>query len=330
MKNRYLLILLSFFLFPFQGCYIVKQGVGQFKLRLEQVPLEEAIANEKNSKYKQLLASIPKIKQFAIHELKLKDNDNYSDYFATSQKGIAFVVTACRKNELIPHTWWFPIIGSVPYKGYFDEEDALDLEKELQTDGYDTWMFVAPAYSTLGWFKDPITTPMLERGDYYLAETVIHEMTHTTLYIKDQGDFNEQLASFVGQKGAYLYLKKSNLYDDGQIRKIKKQKQRSKEFAQIIRNYIPILEELYQNSETLEEAIKKRKAIFSSLVDEVATLYPHVPKTHWKFNNARILQYRRYHSEQKIFNELWGKSRGDWSLFWKLVSEHVKEKKWLY
>jgi predicted aminopeptidase len=302
--------------------------MGQLDLRFGQVPLEEAIRLEKNPRYKKLLSSIPLIKAFAVKRVLLRPSDCYTGYYSTTKPGIAFVVTASRKDKLDPYTWWFPIVGAVPYKGFFNREDALELEKELKDEGLDTWLFTTVAYSSLGWFKDPLTTPMIRKGYYYLTETIIHEMTHSTLYVNGKGDFNEQLATFVGQTGAYQYFRENHLLGEEELRRIEGRKKRNLLLNRTVRKYVPRLRFLFEKRIPLKELLERREAIFDELANELCRLFPGLPKSYWRFNNARILQYQRYEPESALFREIWEKSRHDWSLFWKRVSRYVKEQGW--
>ncbi len=329
MKSK--LILLSFIVFSslsLQGCYIIEQGMGQFRLQLSRVSLEEAIKNETNGEYRELLMAVPAIKQFAVEQLDLKPNENYTSYYSTPNKGVTFVVTAAPKTQLKPHVWWFPIIGSVPYKGYFSEADALELEQELISQGYDTYLFAAPAYSTLGWFEDPITTPMLKRGYFALASTIIHEMVHTTKYIEGQGDFNEQLASFIEYKGALSYFRQSRLLDKKQILAIETSRQKRIRFLSLIQIYTEKLVDLYKSTSDVAAILKQREEFFTQLSTEITSIYPHKPATTWRFNNARLLQYKRYNEDTQLLNQIWQKSDGNWKEFWKLIDDYTVQQGW--
>ncbi|MBU2510571.1 aminopeptidase [bacterium] len=328
MKNKLIILTLVMTSMFLQGCYVIKQGMGQFKLQFSQVPLEEAIENEPNGEYRKLLAAVPAIKQFAVEQLCLKSNKNYTSYYATQDTGVSFVVTAAPKTKLEPYTWWFPIIGSVPYKGFFDEAEALELEQDLTSRGYDTYRFAAPAYSTLGWFKDPITTPMLKRGYFALASTIIHEMVHTTKYIEGQGDFNEQLASFIEYKGARSYFEQNNLLDGKQLQDIESSRQNRIQLLNLIQTYLKNLDELYKSTADEAVILEKREDVFARLSEEIVRLYPHNPKTNWRFNNARLLQYKRYDEDSQLLNNIWEQSDGDWKKFWQLVENYTVQQGW--
>jgi len=308
----------------FSGCYIIKQGQGQYKLRFNQVPLQQAIAEEEKEEVRELLDSIPQVKTFAIEQIGLKENDNYSGYFKTAEKGITYVITAASKTELKPYTWWFPIIGSVPYKGFFDLEDAKSLKKELEQSGYDTWLFAAPAYSTLGWFKDPVTTPMLRRGAFSLTETIIHEMTHATLYVDGKGDFNEQLASFVGSTATFQYYNGRQYMSEEQLQKQREKKETKRQYSRIVQSYIPKLDKLYKQQISQEKKLDLREEVFAQLIAEVRNNFPKISNKSLQFNNARVLQFKRYKEESPLFKKFWKESKMRWPQFWEEVHKYAE------
>lgn len=307
------------------GCYLLKQGKGQLDLHFSQVPLTEAYEQESNQDYRNLLREVPRIKAFAETRLLLDQSDSYTGYYHTSRRGVSFVVTASHRDELKPYTWWFPIVGSVPYKGYFDPGDAAKLAGELEDQGYDVWVFAAPAYSTLGWFKDPVTTPMMRRGHYYLADTIIHEMTHETLFVPGEERFNEQLASFVGKTGALAYFREVQGYDETQMAALKKRVEKSRRFSAVVRGYLPRFESLYSRGLPLEETLRQREALFADMKSELSALFPHLSEKKLRFNNARLLQFRRYTPDSPVLQEIWSDSGKNWRRFWQLVRVYVKD-----
>ena len=190
--------------------YGLTQGYGQFRIIYDAKPVSEYLQNPEFSKQKkEKLKLIEKAKRFAEDSLGIKKTKNYSTLYDDSTKGslTMWVLTACKAFEFTPYEWKFPIIGTFSYKGYFNKKQAKKEEKELSQEGYDTGIRTAGAWSTLGWFNDPIMGNLLDDSDGYIVETIIHELTHATIYVKNDVAFNENLAVFIGHKGALLFLK---------------------------------------------------------------------------------------------------------------------------
>jgi len=312
-------------LFGLTGCYYADQGRGQLRLRLDQVPINEAIRNETDPKVKELLSQVSAIKSFGQNSLGLADTENFQGYYATKQPGITFVVTAAPKTELTPYTWWFPIIGSVPYKGFFDPQDAQQLKQELEAQGLDVYIFAAPAYSSLGWFLDPVTTPMLASGTWGLADTILHEMAHNTIYVEGQGDFNEQLASFVGVRGAEAFVTQKAGWSADKLQRFHQRRARYKQAQALIHQTLPTFEALYQN-QTLskDEQLAQRDVLFKELAQGLKEL----TGKDWRLNNARLLQFRRYKEDNPLFENTFKKAQQDWTKFWVLIEEYSQSQGW--
>lgn len=318
--NRSKASLLLWLLLPFlSGCYVVEQGWGQLERQLDQVPLKQAQVAD--PELAGLLAEVPQIKAFGQERMGLKSSTNYETYLPVEGEGVSFVVTAAPKLALEPYTWWFPVIGSVPYKGFFDPHDAQALAEELKAKGYDVYRFSPPAYSTLGWFTDPITTPMLRQGRAQLVETLLHEMAHATLYVEDQGDFNEQLASFVGRQGAQEYLLGPGGWDSEAWEQRQERQAKSRQAAHWVRQWLPRFKELYQSEQSEADKLKRRAALFAQMEAEFKQKF----SAERRFNNARLLQYRRYRDDDPRFKELFKQAAGDWSRFWQLARAEAQK-----
>ena len=191
--------------------YGIGQGNGQFKILWNAQPVEKLLAsNEVPDSLKQKIRLVEDIRQFAFDSLGLTRNENYTTIYDQKGKEILWVVTACEPYQFIPRIWSFPIIGSFTYKGFFDLEKAKKLAIELKEEGNDVDIRSVSGWSTLGWFKDPILSNMLFDDDGELASTIIHEITHGTLFIPDSMTFNENLASFIGNQGAIKFLSSTN------------------------------------------------------------------------------------------------------------------------
>lgn len=187
--------------------YGARQARGQFNIIWNARPVEELLADPAfPDSLKAKLQLIEQVRLYAVDSLGLKDTKNYKTLFDQQGKEIMWVVTASEPFRLKPKEWRFPILGAVPYKGFFNEPEALQLKDQLERDGWDVSVRNPGGWSTLGWFTDPILSKMLERNEGDLASLIIHEMVHATIFVKDSVDFNENLASFIGDRGAEKFL----------------------------------------------------------------------------------------------------------------------------
>lgn len=193
--------------------YGVDQAKGQMKVILEAKPVEEFLADPAfPDSLKEKLRLVQEVRGFAMNELGLSQSDNYTTLYDQHGETILWNVSACEPYELKAYSWYFPFLGSMPYKGFFDLAKAKTEADQLKAEGYDVRIRTVSGWSTLGILKDPILSNMLERSDGALAEVIIHELTHATIFVKDEIDFNENLASFIGERGAELFL--SRRYGD--------------------------------------------------------------------------------------------------------------------
>ena len=134
-------------------------------------------------------------------------NEQYTSYVEWPGDRVVTTVVATPPGSLEPRPFWFPIVGSVPYKGFFDPARAHEEAERLRAEGLDTCQVPVRAYSTLGWFEDPVTGPMLRGSEGALVETLLHELTHATVFVKSQADFNEGVASVRGRRGIRALLR---------------------------------------------------------------------------------------------------------------------------
>ena len=184
---------------------------GQWQLIQGAEPITELLQKEPyKSQYGTQFQLILAIKCYASDSLDLDTADTYSCLYLPQGKAdpSMWVVTAAEPYALSAYLWAFPFIGRLPYKGFFDRSVAKIEEQRLIDLGYDTRVSKAAGWSTLGWIKNPILPQMLRRSAGRLAELVIHELTHNTLYVKEDTDFNENLASFIGKEGAANFLER--------------------------------------------------------------------------------------------------------------------------
>jgi len=187
--------------------YGIQQAKGQLHIVWNAKPVEDYLQSPGfPDSLKSKLVLINQVRDYAIDSLSLKDTKNYKTLYDQQGEEVMWVVMASEPFQLKAKEWTFPVIGSVPYKGFFDREKAIRLRDELEKAGWDVNIRNPGGWSTLGWFTDPILSKMLERSEGDLANLIIHEMSHATIFVKDSIDFNENLAAFIGDRGAEQFL----------------------------------------------------------------------------------------------------------------------------
>jgi predicted aminopeptidase len=192
------------------GCsptYVLRAGYEQAKILSRRQPIERMIADPRTDpETRAKLQLVLEARAFAVDSLRLDVGQSYTTFAQLDSDTLVMVVSAARPDTFRAHTWWFPIVGSVPYKGFFREEQAQAEARRLQARGLDTYVRPAGAFSTLGWFNDPLYSSLLRYDSLSLANTVIHEVTHNTVYWPGQAAFNESFANFVGARGAIAFF----------------------------------------------------------------------------------------------------------------------------
>jgi predicted aminopeptidase len=184
-------------------CYLIKQGMYILRYNRRAVAIDALLAADMLSpQTSAFLSSVLKIKKYAVDTLGLHDDNNYTKYVHVDKSYIVDVVAACKDDRFEQYQWWYPIFGDFPYKGYFERDDAEREAKRLERKGYDVYMREVDAFSTLGFFSDPIYSFMTDYSLFSIASLIIHEQTHATVFLKNQVQFNEEIASFIGREGA--------------------------------------------------------------------------------------------------------------------------------
>lgn len=302
--------------------YGVRQGIGQAKILWYARPVEEFITDPSYpDSLKAKLQLIGEVRKFAIDSLGLQDTEVYKKMYDQQNKPIMWVVQACEPFALQSVKWKFPLIGTVPYKGFFKEELALALRDELKAQGKDVMVRNPGGWSTLGWFNDPILSNMLKRSEGDLASLIIHEMVHSTMFIKDSIDFNENLANFIGDKAAGEFINYKFGKDSKQHREYFYEDDDYTLFAAHMLRGTKVLDSLYatmQEEESLETKRKRKEQLITKIVQALDTLSLQlVQKPSERFakrlpNNAYFMSFVQYEAKQNFFEtECSAKFNGD-------------------
>jgi predicted aminopeptidase len=313
--------------------YGVQQLKGQLHIIWNAQPVEDYLADPAfPDSLKAKLNLITQVREYAIDSLSLKDTKNYKTLYDQKGEEVMWVVMASLPFELKAKEWDFPVIGSVPYKGFFDRERAMKLRDELVAEGWDVNIRNPGGWSTLGWFTDPILSEMLDRSEGDLANLIIHEMSHATIFVKDSIDFNENLATFIGDRGAEKFL--LSVYGP-----------QSKEYITYMnedRDYLLFSDHMLRGAEKLDSLYKtmnendpveiksrRKKEMIQKIVHSLDTLSlsTNSAKPSARFgehlpNNAYFLNFIRYQAKQDIFFEEWnGRFHGDLKTYIEYLSE---------
>ncbi len=190
------------------GCYISRAAYEEAKILSRRKPIDRLVADSTTPPAERAkLRLVQAARAFARDSLGLTPKETFTRYSRLDRDTLVLVVSAAYADRLARRTWWFPIVGRFPYKGYFDFDDALKHAAELRADGFDVSVGASSAFSTLGWFNDPLVSTTLRLDSVSLVNTVIHEIAHTTFFAKGQVVFNESFASFVGGRGAIAFFR---------------------------------------------------------------------------------------------------------------------------
>lgn len=300
------------------------QGKGQMKVLLNTRPVSEVLADPAfPDSLKIRLRIIQQAKEFA-GTVGLESNDNYSTYYDQKGKTILWNLSACEPFSFTPYTWTFPFTGKVSYKGFFDLEKAKKERDKLKKMGYDTRIRPVSAWSTLGWFNDPILSNLLHEEIGDMVETVFHELTHQTVFFKDSIEFNENLASFIGKEAARKFLIEKYGDQSDPLKTYLTDEADSKMYREHIMKGKQCLHELYESFEPdLEENFKKVKKdslirrIFTSLdtVEFNSDKYAGFSKLENLPNNAYFMSFSRYHGQSGILDSLYATQNSDLQKF---------------
>jgi predicted aminopeptidase len=203
------LIVIGYLAFSETGRYVVRAGWEESKILWRRRPISEIVADTTvPAATRKKLQLVLDARAYAAWALELKVGKSFTSFSQLDSDTLVLVLSTAYRDRLENYRWWFPVVGSVPYKGYFDFGRARAEERRFQDRGFDTYLRPASAFSTLGWFNDPLVSPTLRYSDTLnLANTVIHELTHNTYYASGQAVFNESFANFVGARGSADFFK---------------------------------------------------------------------------------------------------------------------------
>ncbi len=313
------------------GCetaaYYSQSVTGHVKVMWARQPITELLQGDRtDAKLQNRLRLVMQLRDFATENLGLPDNGSYRSYSDLKRDYAVWNVIAVPEFSIEPRNSCFLFVGCVSYRGYYDQQTAKIYAAELATQGYDIYDYGVQAYSTLGWFDDPVFSTFVNYKDEYLAGIIFHELAHQKIYIKNDTAFNEGFAVAVEMIGVDRWLEKfgtAKQREDYQLHQ-----QRKKAFTELIQSTREQLKQLYASEESDTEKRAAKAHLFAALRDS----YQQV-KAHWngdnaydkwfdrELNNAHIASVATYQDAVPAFMRIYAEVDKDMPRFYTRVRE---------
>jgi predicted aminopeptidase len=304
---------------------------GQMEILNNRQPVTELIENPGTSpELRKKLLFIQSARTFAEKKLLLPVDDHYLSYVELNRPYVVWNVFAAPELSLTPKTWCFPVVGCVAYRGYFKEEDARRFADSLKQEGFDVYIGGAIAYSTLGWFDDPILSTFINLSDSDTAALIFHELAHGVLYVPDDTAFNESFATAVEQEGLRRWQASASdtrAYADWQHKRRRRQK-----FTALVSDYKNRLEKMYASRQSASEKRIQKNALLSRMRFEfrgLASKYHEMGAYRAWFsqplNNAQLISVSTYHDWVPAFRRMLSDTGGDLESFYEKCRQLAKK-----
>jgi predicted aminopeptidase len=333
-----LIVLMPIIVLAGSGCtlggYYGQAMHGELEILAHRKSIEKLVADRRTPpKLKEQLQLVQKLRTFARTDLKLPVDGNYDQYVDVHRKYVVWDVQAAPELSLSPKTWHYPFVGTLAYRGYFSEKDAQAYGDHLRKEGFDVYVDGVEAYSTLGWFKDPLLNTFINTNEPELAEILFHELGHKRVFASGDTDFDEAYATEVGQEGTHRWLRLKG--DAKLMEEYDAEIARERQFVQLIMATRERLEKVYGNkSARVEQLRREKQQVFDDLRSQYAEM-----KAQWggyagydewfalDLNNAKLNTVANYFDYLPGFQRLLRENGGDLDKFYAAVERLAKEPK---
>jgi predicted aminopeptidase len=297
------------------GCspaYFLRAAYEEGRILWRRQPISDFLATpDLHNDTKEKLTTVLAVREYAQNTLKLNVAGSYASYSYVDRPDLSYIVLAAPQTELRPYTWWFLVVGHVPYKGFFSRSEAQAEADRLQQQGYDTTIRISAAFSTLGWFDDPLLSHLLRFDKVALSALVFHELFHNTLYIKGAGAFNESAANFIGHRAAIDFFRQK--FGDESLEYLRAVQlwEEELEFAAFIDQLILNLSGLYRGNIAIEDKLRLREEVFARSKSEWGRRIAARPSHRFRgfaqqpLNNAVLMHYGVYLNNLQLFESLY-------------------------
>lgn len=312
-----------------QVSYYAQAAQGQYQILAYARPIDDWIAAPDTApKLRDKLLQVKQIRVFAVSELGLPDNGSYKRYTDLKRPFVLWNVVAAPELSLKPRQWCFPVAGCVDYRGYYSKDDAQAYAAQLRTEGFDVQVSGVPAYSTLGWFDDPVLSSFIQYPDAELARLIFHELAHQVAYAKGDSQFNESFATAVEEVGVEQWLRQKG--DEKLRSEYAIHDSRKRDFLALLLKYRERLSDNYEREASDADKLAEKKKLFQGLQDDYQLL-----KRQWggytgydrwfaePLSNAHLALVATYHEFVPAFRALRDQS-ADLPAFYEAVRQLAK------
>jgi len=305
--------------------YVVRAAYEEARILSSREPIVDVLARpDGDPDQAEKLRLVLMLREFAAR-LGLAVGGSYRTVAPIGPDQTIYVLSAAPQFALEPYTWWFPIVGRMPYKGFFSEEDARAAARTLGEEGYDTMVLPVAAFSTLGWFDDPLLTNLLKHDDVSLADVVLHELAHQTYYAPGHAAFNESFASFVGARGAIEFFSQLDGDEAPRTQLARARWHDELLYSAFLGGLMERLREAYARGIDLDQ----REALFREEQSAFATLPWRTDDFRGlstvRLNNALLLHQWVYHDDLAAFESTCEEQGGDLARCLGAVIERVRD-----
>ena len=310
--------------------YYLQSLNGHVDLLLKRQPISGILASQNTDKLlRDKLEMVLEIRRFASEHLGLPDNGSYSDYADLGRNFVVWNVFAAPELSLQAKQWCFLFVGCLNYRGYYSEEAANRYAQTLEAQGHDVFVGGVTAYSTLGWFNDPVLNTMLNRDNNYLASVIFHELSHQKFYLKNDTAFNEAFAEMVAQTGVQYWL---NLHGTAASRqKFLDKRSDETSFVNLILKYKEKLEMTYNSEISTDEKRANKKFLLNQLAEEYKNQYEtggnsgrYITWLSSGLNNAKLTSVITYQDYVSGFLTIFNHEYGNYQKFYGSVEKLSK------